>query len=144
VKTTVSITGIDQINAILGAIAPREAKNLMRTVVLDIAKQLATDAKPYAPNDPSTPGNYSSAFKGKRERGTANMIEASTIVEKKKGSRSFIWRFHEYGTGPDHIEYAMFLKSLEKMRPNMDRVYMETFARKLVARLARERKRAGV
>ena len=42
---SVTITGLADLNAVLNAVAPREAKNLLRATVLDIAKQLAAEAK---------------------------------------------------------------------------------------------------
>lgn len=133
----VTVTGIADVNRILETIAPREAKNLMRAVVYDIAKQLSDDGQKNSPDDT---GLLDRSIKPKRERGTRNRIEASVTV----GPRAYYWRFLEYGDGPDGVEHAMFLKALQAMRPNMDSVYMETFARKLEARLARERKRRGI
>ena len=134
---SISITGIADVNRILEAIAPREAKNLMRATVQDIASQLAADARK---NSPDKTGTLDANTKAKRERGSRDRVESSVIV----GGKAFYWRFLEYGDGPDKVEHAMFLKALQAMRPNMDRVYMEAFGRKLEARLARERKRLGV
>lgn len=132
----VSVKGISDINHVLETIAPREAKNLMRAVVYDMASQLAEDAKVFSPDDT---GNLDRSTKPRRERGTRNTVEATVRV----AGRAFYWRFLEYGDGPDKVEHAMFLKALQKMRPQADRVYLETFVRKLEARLARERKRMG-
>lgn len=132
----VSITGISDINHVLLTIAPREAKNLMRAVVYDMASQLAADARVFSPDDT---GTLDRSTKPRRERGTKDTVEATVRVAGK----AFYWRFLEYGDGPDKVEHAMFLKALQKMRPQADRVYLEAFVRKLEARLARERKRMG-
>lgn len=132
---SVEITGLADLNAVLNAVAPREAKNLLRATVLDIAKQLATEAKGSMPEDS---GDMIAGTKAKRDRGTRDSIEASVVV-----NGAFYWRFLEYGQGPDGVETAMFLKALQAMRPDMERVYLEAFGRKLAARLARERKRRG-
>jgi hypothetical protein len=132
---SVTITGLADLNAVLNAVAPREAKNLLRATVLDIAKQLATEAKGSMPEDS---GDMIAGTKAKRDRGTRDSIEASVNV-----TGAFYWRFLEYGQGPDGLEYAFFLKALQAMRPDMERVYLEAFGRKLAARLARERKRRG-
>ena len=132
---SVTITGLADLNAVLNAVAPREAKNLLRATVLDIAKQLATEAKGSMPEDS---GDMIAGTKAKRDRGTRDSIEASVVV-----NGAFYWRFLEYGQGPDGLEYAFFLKALQAMRPDMERVYLEAFGRKLAARLARERKRRG-
>lgn len=133
---SVTITGLADLNAVLNAVAPREAKNLLRATVLDIAKQLAVGARGSMPEDT---GDMIAATKAKRDRGTRDSIEASVVV----GKDAFYWRFLEYGQGPDGLEYAFFLKALQAMRPDMERVYLEAFGRKLAARLARERKRRG-
>lgn len=133
---SVTITGLADLNAVLKAVAPREAKNLLRATVLDIAKQLAVGARGSMPADT---GDMIAATKAKRDRGTRDSIEASVVV----GKDAFYWRFLEYGQGPDGLEYAFFLKALQAMRPDMERVYLEAFGRKLAARLARERKRRG-
>ena len=132
---SVTITGLADLNAVLNAVAPREAKNLLRATVLDIAKQLATEAKGSMPEDS---GDMIAGTKAKRDRGTRDSIEASVNV-----TGAYYWRFLEYGQGPDGLEYAFFLKALQAMRPDMERVYLEAFGRKLAARLARERKRRG-
>ena len=136
----VTITGIADVNRILAEIAPREAKNLMRVTTLEIAKELAQDAKTYTPDDPNTAAWVGSSFSWKRERGDKNTVAASTIVKKGKGSRSFIWRFLEYGPGPEGVEHAMFLKAFQKMKPEIVPTYLRIFGQKLEARLERLRK----
>lgn len=132
----VSVTGISDINHVLETIAPRESKNLMRAVVYDMASQLAEDAKVFSPDDT---GTLDRSIKPRRERGSRSTVEATVRVSMK----AFYWIFLEYGDGPDKVEHAMFLKALQKMRPQADRVYLEAFVRKLESRLARERKRMG-
>lgn len=134
---TVSIEGTADTNEVLNAIAPREARNLLRTIVQDIASQLAEGAKRLSPDDT---GLLDRSTKAKRARGDRNTVSSEVVVERA----AYYWRFLEYGDGPDHVEYAMFLKSLESMKSDLERVYLETFARKLTDRLAREGKRRGV
>ena len=139
---TVTVTGIADINRILTDLAPKEAKNLMRATVGDIAKTAAETATRHTPDDPSTgAGDLKSSIKAKRERGTRGRVEASVVVTNIK--RNFFWHFLEYGDGPDKVEHAMFGKTLEEMRPDIKRIYLEAFVKKLVARLKRERKRLG-
>lgn len=133
-KMDYKIEGIADVNRTLKEIAPREAQNLMRATVQDIASQLAKSGKA---NARKGDGTLKKAIKAKRERTYPGKAESSVVVSKE----AFYWRFEEYGQGPDGVEVAMFLRALEEMRPNMDRVYMESFVKKLEARLARERKR---
>lgn len=131
-----SVDGIKDVNRILETIAPREAKNIMKAVVFDIAKQVGSDAEDFSPDDT---GLLDRSIKPKRERGSRSKVEATVRV----AGGAYYWRFLEFGDGPDGVEHAMFLKALQKLRPQADRVYLESFVKKLEARLARERKRLG-
>lgn len=136
---SITVSGIADVNAILSQIAPREGVNLIRATVHDIALQLAKSAKDKAPDDPSTgAGDLKSSIKAKRTRGTRERVGSDVTV----AGSAFYWRFLEYGDGPDGVEHAMFLKSLQEMRPEMERVYLEAFAKKLIARLKRARNKA--
>lgn len=139
IKTGVTVSGIADVNAILAQIAPREGINLIRATAHDIALQLAKSAKDKAPDDPATTtGDLKSSIKAKRTRGTRTRVGSDVVVAKS----AYYWKFLEYGDGPDGVEYAFFLKALQEMRPEMDRVYLEAFARKLIARLKRARNKA--
>lgn len=127
----VSITGIADINRVLREIAPREARNIMRATVHDIAGQLVRKAREYSPDDT---GLLDRSTKAKREaQKKRDVVSSSVIVEKV----AYYWRFLEYGRGPDHVEHAMFLKALRSVEPDIDRIYAEAFVRKLLARLDR-------
>ncbi len=130
---TVTITGIADVNRALTEVGPRVGRNLMRATVQDIAQQLAKSAKEFAPADT---GGLKAGIKAKRDKATRNTVSSSVRVYG-----AFYWRFLEYGDGPDGVDHAYFLKALQEMRPNMDRVYMEAFAKKLAARMKREMKR---
>lgn len=132
---TVRITGIADVNRALNDFAPKDARNLIRATVQDIATQLAKSATEFAPSDT---GALKSGIKAKRDKPTRNTVSSSVRV-----FGAYYWRFLEYGDGPDNVEHAFFLKALQEMRPEMDRVYMEAFAKKLAARIKREMKRAG-
>jgi HK97 gp10 family phage protein len=139
---SVTITGIADINRILGELAQNEARNLMRAVTYDIAKTAADTATKHTPDDPKTgAGDLKSSIKAKRDKSTRTRADASVRVTNI--DRNFFWRFLEYGDGPDGVEHAMFAKAIEEMRPDMNRIYVEAFAKKLIARLVRERKRVG-
>lgn len=132
----VTITGIADVNRLLEQIAPKEAKNLMRATVHQLAADVARDV---LPRMPAQTGKMQAATKAKRERGTPTQI-ASTVRVAAEG---FQWRYLEYGQGPDRVEHAMFLKTLEALRPDLDRRYLEIFVAKLTARLKKLNKKAG-
>ncbi|MES2814465.1 MAG: HK97 gp10 family phage protein [Pseudomonadota bacterium] len=128
-----TITGIEDVNRALTEVGPREGRNLIRATVQDIAVQLAKSGKEFAPDDT---GGLKAGIKAKRDKPTRNTVTSTVRV-----FGAFYWRFLEYGDGPDGVEHAYFLKALQEIRPNMDRVYMEAFAKKLAARIKREMKR---
>lgn len=125
------VQGIADVNEVLRTIAPREAKNLMRATVQDMASQLAKDAKAHAPTES---GDLKKSIKAKRERGAWDVVH-STV--RAGGGGAFYWRFLEYGDGPDEVEHAFFLKALQRMKVNIDQVYIAAFVKKLQARLKR-------
>ena len=133
-KMDMRITGIEDVKKVLMEIGPREAKNLMRTTVQGVAGHVARDAKKNAPVDD---GDLKKGIKAKRERGERDVLHSTVRASP------FYWRYLEYGQGPDGVEHAFFLRALQELRPDMNRVYLEIFVKKLQARLARERKRMG-
>jgi hypothetical protein len=136
----ITISGIADVNAILSQIPSREGINLIRATVHDIALQLARSGKANSPDDPSTgAGDLKSSIKAQRRSGSKTVVNSDVIVKNS----AYYWKFLEYGDGPDNVEHAMFLKALQAMRPDMNRVYLEAFAKKLIARMKRARKKAG-
>lgn len=131
---SVTVTGLNEVRSMLIDLGPREAKNLMRTVVTDMTKQVAVDAAGRAPADE---GELRAGIKPKRERGGQYLLAATVRAAP------FYWRFLEYGQGPDGVEHAFFLKTLQALRPELDRIYLETFVKKWTALMARKAKRKG-
>lgn len=132
----VKVTGMQGVLGILQDMTPREAKNLMRATVADVAKQLASSAREYAPTEE---GDLKGGIKHKRSRGTRDRVEAQVLANTN--GTSFYWRFREYGQGPDGREDAMFLKSLQSMNGELQQVFLDTFTKKLVAMMTRKARR---
>ena len=132
----VNIRGIADVNRTLQTIAPNEARNIMRATIADLAKNYAKEAADRVPKDQ---GVLANSIRHKRERGTRNTIAATVRVLPQ----AFYWRFLEYGQGPDKVEHAMFLQTLQALRPELDRRYLEVFVTKLLARLARKAKKGS-
>ena len=129
----VTVTGIEDVNRILATIAPHEARNLMRATVQALATDVAKSAMTRTPDDT---GLLDKSIKAKRERGSKDTIASSVRV----AGQAFYWRFLEYGQGPDNVEHAMFLQTLQALRPDLNRKYLEIFTAKLIARLKKQRK----
>lgn len=130
-----TVRGIDDVNKLLEQIAPRQAHNIMRATVHDMAREVSKDAKANMPVDR---GEMKKATKHKRERAMPGQPISSTV---RVNPRAFYWRFLEYGDGPDQVEHAFFLKSVEKLRGNLLPVFLRSFGKKWEAALARAAKR---
>lgn len=130
------IRGLDDVNDVLTQITPKHAEAIMRATVHDISGQLVKDAKR---NSPVDEGDLVGAIKNKRRRKRNGFLRSDVIVQWF----AYYWRYLEYGQGPDGEEHAMFLKALQRMKPNLENVFLASFGKKLVARLRRERKKNG-
>lgn len=131
------VTGVDDINRILGSIAPREATNIMRATVHGMAGEIRDDAKENMKAHEDT-GTMRKATKAKRERGAPGLV-ASTV---RVGREAFYWRFEEMGDGPDGLAKDNFMKAVATFRANMDQILITQFGKKFEAALARARKRS--
>lgn len=135
-KKTVTIRGVDDVNNLLGKIAPRQANNIMRATINGMAGEIRDDAKANMPEDE---GTMKKATRSKRNRTRYGVHSSSVMVTKA----AFYWRFLEYGQGPDRIEYGMFMRAVEKFRGKMDQLFLTQFGKKWEAALARAAKRNG-
>lgn len=136
-KLSADVTGIQEIDKVLTQIAPRQAKNIMRSTVHGVAGEMAKDARKIAPDDPNTKKNdFKRSIKTKRERIVGNGILSTVRVLKK----AFYWRFLEFGTSK-MPEQPTFTKVVERFRPKLNQVLKEQFVKKFTATLARARKR---
>lgn len=133
-KATVTLRGIDDVNDLLTKVAPRQGYNIMRATVHGMAGQIRDEAKKKAPKDE---GDLRKGIKAKRERSVRGRL-LSTVR-----AAPFYWRFLEYGQGPDNVEHAFFLRSVEEFRADMHARFLTEFGKKWEAALARAAKRNG-
>lgn len=131
-----TLRGVDDVDALLSKIAPRQAQNIMRATVHEMAGGVRKDAQAGMPVDD---GDMKRATKAKREQVRYGRIRSTVRVAKK----AFYWRFLEYGDGPDKVEHAFFLRAVERLRAEMMSRYLVAFGKKWEAALARHRKKFG-
>lgn len=134
IKTT--ITGVDDINRVLGQIAPREARNIMRATVHGVAGEIRDDAKKNMLAHEDT-GTMRRSTKARRERGAPGKVSSTVRV----APAAFYWRFEEYGDGPDGLAKDNFMKAVAAFRANMNAYFVRNFGVKFEAALARARRR---
>lgn len=130
----VRVRGIEDVREMLLSVGPREGRNLIRNTTNDIAKQAAALGREESPDNT---GLLDSVTKHKRERGSKDRAHSTVRV----GPEAFYWFFLEYGHGPDNVEHAMFLKALQRIKPDLPQILVDTFVTKFEAALARKAKR---
>lgn len=135
---SVEIRGIEDVKATLLELTPKEARNIMRGTVVELAKGLAEDARQNAPRGK---GDVAAGIGHKRARGKRDILKAE-VVANTNGT-SFHWRFREYGQGPDGREDAFFLKALQTAAGEIASRYLKAYADKLTKAMAKKARRGG-
>lgn len=129
----VELRGMDDIENLLGKIAPNQAQNIMRSTIHSVAGTIRDDAKAKMPRDE---GDMIAGTKIKRERVRYGLASSTVRV-----GGAFYWRFVEYGQGPDGWAQAMFGKAVDNYRAKQNEIMLREFGKKFEAALARARKR---
>lgn len=132
---SVTISGLDGVMAALSSVAPKEARNLARNTVQQVASDIAKDAADMAPRDD---GVLKRSIKARR-RNTHGGDAFESVVHVLPAA--YYWRFLEYGQGPDGVEHAMFLKALNKYKADGQKRHLDAFAKVLERRIVRAMKR---
>lgn len=132
---SVTISGLDGVVAALTTVGPKEARNLARNTVQQVASDIAKDAADMAPRDT---GELKRSIKARR-RNTHGGDEFESVVYVLPDA--FHWRFQEYGQGPDGVEHAMFLKALNRFKADGQKRHLDAFAKVLERRIKRAMKR---
>ena len=135
-KTHVTLRGLDDVNDMLKQIAPKQAQNIMRVTIHDMAARIGKDAKRIMPVDD---GVMKKATKWKRNRVRNGFMSSVVYVLRE----AFYWRFLEYGDGPDGVEHAFFAKASHVFRVAYMDQFLLSFGKKFEAAVARARKKNG-
>lgn len=134
------IDGLDNLEIMLGDIAPRQARNLNRSTIHAVAGVIRNDARKRAPKDE---GTLRKAIKAKRRRPkNPDAPYSDVMVEHGDDAKhdAFYWRFIEYGT-VDEAARPFIGPAMEAARPLIPTIYREQFAKKYAAYLARKAKK---
>ena len=131
-----TVSGIDDVNKILGTIAPKHAKNLARASVHAVASEIAKEAKKRAPKDS---GVLKKSIKAQRRKSPAFQPRSDVIVKGGRGG-AWYWRFIEFGT-LNKSETPFFMPVYNEYKEKANRIFTEKFIDKLIKKLERERKR---
>lgn len=129
----VELKGMDDVEKLLGEIAPNQAQNIMRATIHGVAGQIRDDAKDRMPLDE---GDMIAGTKAKREKVRYGFASSTVRV-----AGAFYWRFVEYGQGPDGWAQSMFGKAVDNYRARQNQIMLQEFGKKFEAALMRARKR---
>ena len=138
----IEITGIKEVQEILDEVAPRHARNLMRSTIHGVAGTIAKEAKS---NAPKRSGTLRKAIKAKRKKSPPDKPVSEVIVTHGGTAKNdaWYWRFIEYGTGgkTSQPERPFIRPASDKARANLNKIIAEQFGKKLEAALRREAKK---
>lgn len=134
-KIKAEIKGADDVQHLLKQIAPKHARNIMRSTIHGVAGEIRDEARKRAPTD-GPPKTFAPAIKTKRGRGTPTTVRSDVVVER----RAFFWKFLEFGTS-SRAAKPTFGPVVEAMRHEFEAIYVRQFKAKFAASLARAQKR---
>jgi len=131
VKFVCEMVGAEELKEKLTELIPRESKNLLRRVTLDMAKDLRDEIRPAAPVET---GTLQKAIVAKRDRGTRESIEASVTITKGKSAThdAWYWHFIEFGT-VFHAAQPFIIPATEKFRGKLREIFETKFFKRLSA-----------
>lgn len=134
------IEGLEGLEAALGDLSQRQARNLNRATVQAMAVAVAKDARLRAPKDK---GTLKKAIKARRRRARDPDKPFSDVrVEHGNDARydAFYWRFVEYGTLTQTAR-PFIGPAADALRGNVSAIYRAEFMRKYAAYLRRRAKK---
>jgi HK97 gp10 family phage protein len=133
---TVNVRGTAEVERTLAKIAPKHAEALVKQTVSAIATDIVKEAKRGMNfTGPYSTGRMKRSVKKRQRRTRRGIVQTDINVSK----RAFYWRFYEYGDA-NVRRRGMFAKAINKTRPILGVRFQELFMKKLIARLAKERR----
>ena len=140
---TFKFSGIDEIQKILEEVAPKHARNLMRTTIHGVAGEITKLAKSKVPIGKTR--TLKRAIKTKRKKSHPDKPVSQVFVTTGKSAKrdGFYWRFVEYGTSGKTAQPARpFIgPSVNIVKANFQNTLRKQFGLKLEKALAREAKK---
>jgi len=129
------VTGIKEIEELLGEIAPKKAQALNRNTNLAIARRIGLKIKELMPKNKRRTGAMEEGVKWRRRRGKPNKPLSIVYMakSKKSGEVPFYWRFLNNGRGGKNPMSGLFFveRSVEVIKNDFDSIYKEEFTKKL-------------
>lgn len=144
VSKGMTLEGSKEIRNALKNVAPRMARNIMRSTIHGVAGEIAKEMKRGAPKAPGG-GTLTKAIKTKRRRPRGDRYTSDVIITRGRDARhnAFYWRFIEYGTAgkTGHPASPFARPVVERKRTQLDEIMEQQFGKKLEAAMRRQAKR---
>ena len=142
VSKGMTLEGSREIMDALKKVAPKQARNIMRSTIHGVAGEIAKEMKRGAPKDE---GTLRKAIKTKRRRPKGDLYASDVLVTTGRDARhdAFYWRFIEYGTAGEtgHPARPFARPVVERKRAELDEILERQFGKKLEAAMRRQAKR---
>lgn len=126
---TIEIEGLEDVQNMLEKIAPREARNLMRSTIAGVASEARKDIKARAPVGNTK--NLKKAVKAKRRRSPPDNPVSDVII----GKDAFYWFMLEKGFVPGAAKQEFVRPVAHRIRAEFPRIVTQQFGKKLERRL---------
>ena len=126
------LTGVDDVRRVLDQVAPRQARNIMRSTVHGMAAEIRKEARQEAPKDD---GDLRKSITTKRRSIRNNLVRSDVLVKP----RAYYWRFVEYGTSK-MPENPFFMRAMRSFEGRVMKSFLDQFVRRFEQSLARARR----
>lgn len=143
----IEVIGTEAIADVFKEIAPKYARNLMRSVNHALASDLTKRIKTAVPK---RTGNLKKSLKAKRRKSPPDKPVSEVIFESGKGAKNdgFYWRFVEHGTANTSKHKGTPAQPFvqpkrDEFNAEMPNLIDEQFKKKLVKLIEREKKKAA-
>lgn len=138
---TGAIEGLEDLKGTFKLEAPREARQLARTVQFGVAQMVRNVIRQNAPKDTR---NLEKGIVAVRRRGTPDVPVSEVMATWGKGQKhnAFYWHMVEWGTSKTDAQ-PFVTPSVEQVRPDLPAIYREQFGKKYERLLARRAKKAA-
>lgn len=121
----IKIEGMEQLQATLKQVMPREARNILRRTTLKIASDIRDKVRA---RSPVHTGNLKRSIKSKRDKGTPTNITSSVIADRSGGrsGKGYHSHFLEFGTVKMPAQ-PFIVPTIEGMRLGISEEYRKEF-----------------
>lgn len=136
------VTGLNELLTTLRQTAPREAKNLARTVVHAVAAEMGKEIRKNAPAGKSKQlKKQIKWFRNNPRYGRFSSRVVANARNPKDKTKSKYWKFQEFGKRDKPASRPFVLPVKQDFANRMPQIMREQFMKKLQQRLARQARR---